>query len=79
MNSARKTSNLVQLHGKPDFEGTADEFGRAISEAGIEVSLATIQGYLLVHKRDPIMAQQKVGEWIEEIRVKQAGVPKVEP
>jgi F420-0:gamma-glutamyl ligase len=79
MNSAGKTSDLVQLHEKPDFEGTADEFGRAISEAGIEVSLATIQGYLLVHKRDPIMAQQKVGEWIEEMRAKQVGTLKVDP
>jgi hypothetical protein len=39
---------------------------------GIEVSLATIQGYLLLYKRDPVKAQEKAAEWAEGIRVKQA-------
>ena len=39
---------------------------------GIEVSLATIQGYLLSYKRDPVKAQEKAAEWAEGIQVKQA-------
>jgi len=41
-------------------------------KSGLEVSLATIQGYLLLYKRDPIKAQEKAAEWAEGIRVKQA-------
>jgi hypothetical protein len=39
---------------------------------GIDVSLATIQGYLLLYKRDPIKAQENAAAWAEGIRVKQA-------
>lgn len=39
----------------------------------IRVSLATMQGYLLLYKRDPIMAQQNVGEWVKVLQKKQAG------
>jgi hypothetical protein len=36
------------------------------------VSLATIQGYLLLYKRDPVMAQEKVGEWVNGLQVAKA-------
>lgn len=54
------------------LDDAADGFASTIMEAGIQVSLATIQGYLLLYKRDPIKAQEKAAEWAEGIRVKQA-------
>ena len=34
----------------------------------IKVSIATIQGFLLLYKKDPVMALDKVDEWAEGIR-----------
>lgn len=56
----------VQLHD------AAEHFASTIMKADIDVSIATIQGYLLLHKRDPIKAREKAAEWAEGIRVKQA-------
>jgi hypothetical protein len=57
------------------LDDAAVSFADAIMKKGIEVSIATIQGYLLLYKRDPIKAQEKAGEWAEGIRVKQAASP----
>jgi hypothetical protein len=37
----------------------------------IKVSIATIQGFLLLYKKDPVMALDKVDEWAEGIRREQ--------
>jgi len=37
----------------------------------IKVSIATIQGFLLLYKKDPVMALRKVDEWAEGIRKEQ--------
>jgi chaperone BCS1 len=55
----------------------AEKFADTVDEAGIKVSLATLQGFLLLYKRDPMMAQEKVAEWAEGIRIKQAASPTV--
>jgi len=54
---------------KFDVAEAAEQF----AEANIKMSLATIHGYLLLYKKDPIMAQQKVGEWVTVLQKKQAG------
>lgn len=53
------------------LDEAAQTFADTIMKADIQVSLATIQGYLLLYKRDPIKAQEKVADWAEELRVKQ--------
>jgi hypothetical protein len=37
----------------------------------IKVSIATIQGFLLLYKKDPVMALDKVDQWAEGIRQEQ--------
>ena len=37
----------------------------------IKVSIATIQGFLLLYKKDPVMALKKAEEWAEGIRKEQ--------
>lgn len=37
----------------------------------IKVPIATIQGFLLLYKKDPVMALDKVDEWAEGIRKEQ--------
>ena len=54
------------------LDDAAVTFADTIMKTGIEVSFATIQGYLLLNKRDPVKAQEKAGEWAEGILVKQA-------
>lgn len=57
---------------KSRLDTAADDFANTIMKAGIQVSLATIQGYLLLYKRDPVKAQEKAAEWAEGVRLKQA-------
>jgi hypothetical protein len=52
-----------------DYE--AECFANVIKEADIKVSIATIQGFLLLYKREPEMVQAKVGEWAAGIRAEQ--------
>jgi hypothetical protein len=37
----------------------------------IKVSIATIQAFLLLYKKDPVIALDKVDEWAEGIRIQQ--------
>lgn len=64
------TKNIVDE--KFRLDDAAVTFADTIMKNGIEVSLATIQGYLLLYKRDPIKAQEKAAAWAEGIQVKQA-------
>ena len=47
----------------------AEYFASIIEEAGIKVSIATIQGFLLLYKREPELVREKVAEWAEEIKI----------
>jgi chaperone BCS1 len=62
---------------KSQVDYAAEKFADTVHEAGIKVSLATLQGFLLLYKRDPMMAQERVAEWAEGIRVKQTASPTI--
>jgi chaperone BCS1 len=51
-----------------------DELNLDKAANGIKVSLATLQGFLLLYKRDPALALDKAQEWADEIRLKDAEV-----
>jgi chaperone BCS1 len=56
------------------IEDEAEHFANVIKEAEIKVSIATIQGFLLLYKREPEMVQEKVVEWAAEMRAEQSPV-----
>ena len=51
-----------------DLDQAAEQFAERIMGKNIKVSIATIQGFLLLYKKDPVMALEKVDEWAEGIR-----------
>lgn len=51
-----------------DLDRAAEQFAERIMGKNIKVSIATIQGFLLLYKKDPVMALEKVDEWAEGIR-----------
>ena len=51
-----------------DLDQAADQFAERIMSRNIKVSIATIQGFLLLYKKDPVMALDKAGEWAEGIK-----------
>jgi len=51
-----------------DLDQAAEQFAECIMGKKIKVSIATIQGFLLLYKKDPVMALEKVDEWAEGIR-----------
>jgi len=51
-----------------DLDQAAEQFAERIMGKNIKVSIATIQGFLLLYKKDPVMALDKVDEWAEAIR-----------
>jgi hypothetical protein len=51
-----------------DLDRAAEQFADRIMGKNIKVSIATIQGFLLLYKEDPVMALEKVDEWAEGIR-----------
>lgn len=53
------------------LDQAAESFADSVIQPGVKVSIAAIQGFLLLYKRDPDMAQEKVGEWIKELQTKQ--------
>jgi hypothetical protein len=53
------------------IDDEAEHFANVIMEVDIKVSIATIQGFLLLYKREPEMVQAKVGEWAAGIRAEQ--------
>jgi hypothetical protein len=64
------SSNLrVTENSRIDDE--AEHFAKVIKEADIKVSIATIQGFLLLYKREPEMVQANVEEWAAGIRAEQ--------
>lgn len=56
---------------KSRLDDEADYFTDTIAKADIEVSIATIQGFLLLYKREPEIVQEKVAEWVEEVKTEQ--------
>jgi hypothetical protein len=56
------------------IDDEAKHFANVIKEAEIKVSIATIQGFLLLYKREPEMVQEKVVEWAAEMRAEQSPV-----
>jgi hypothetical protein len=59
------------------IEDAAAEFADVVETKGINVSIATVQGYLLPYKKDPELALANAEEWAEGIRAQQAGVGNV--
>ena len=53
----------------PRVNDEAEYFASIIEETGIKVSIATIQGFLLLYKREPELVREKVAEWAEGIRI----------
>jgi chaperone BCS1 len=53
---------------KSRINDEAEHFANVIKEADIKVSIATIQGFLSLYKREPEVVQEKVAEWAEGIR-----------
>jgi len=56
---------------KSRIDDEAEHFAIVIKETDIKVSIATIQGFLLLYKREPEMVQEKVAEWAAGIRAEQ--------
>jgi hypothetical protein len=49
----------------------AEKFADTVIQDSVDITIAAIQGFFLLYKRDPDMAQEKVGEWVRELRRKQ--------
>jgi hypothetical protein len=49
----------------------AEHFADIIKNANIQVSIATIQGFLLLYKREPELVKEKVAKWVDVIRAEQ--------
>ena len=54
-----------------DLDRAAQRFAENIMNKSIKVSIATMQGFLLLYKKDPVMALEKVDAWAEGIRREQ--------
>lgn len=65
-----KTS-IVLATDQPEVDRRADQFASFISKAEIKVSIAAIQGFLLLYKKDPVAALEKAPAWVEVIRKEQ--------
>lgn len=59
------------FNDQKDLDQAADQFAERIISRNIKVSIATIQGFLLFYKKNPVMALDKVEEWAEGIRKEQ--------
>jgi chaperone BCS1 len=72
-----KAVNPTQLHyyTEDDLNEAADQFAESTIGKGIKVSIATMQGYLLLHKKDPRMALDKAGDWADKILKEQTVAP----
>ena len=64
-------SSISSTSEKSRIDVEAEHFANVIKEAEIKVSIATIQGFLLLYKREPEMVQEKVATWAEGIRGEQ--------
>jgi len=75
-NTSEDTSDSIPSSTASDTERSgidleAEHFANVIKEAEIKVSIATIQGFLLLYKREPDMVQEKVAAWADGIRGEQ--------
>lgn len=65
----------LQFDTEDDLNEAAERFAESTIGKGIKVSIATMQGYLLLHKKDPKMALDKAGEWADGIKKEQTVAP----
>lgn len=58
-----------------DLDAPATEFAKTILPEGttVKLSIATIQAYLLLHKKDPAQALAKAKEWVDGVEQEQLG------
>lgn len=70
-----KTS-LITTTDQTEVDRRANSFARIISDAGVRVSIAVIQGFLLLYKKDPVMALEKAPAWVEGIKKEQDDISK---
>ena len=59
---------------KSQVNDEAEHFANVIAEAEIQVSIAMIQAFLLLYKREPEIVQEKVAEWAAGIRTEQSPI-----
>ena len=67
-------SSMCSDPEKSEVNDEAKHFANVIAEAAIQVSIATIQAFLLLYKREREMVQEKVAEWAARIRDEQSPV-----
>ena len=63
-----ETTTSYPFKDQSDLDRAAEQFAGRIMGKNIKVSIATIQGFLLLYKKDPVMALERVDEWAEGIR-----------
>jgi chaperone BCS1 len=66
-----RSDSKETLTGASELDQAADRFADSVTKDGVNVSLAAIQGFLILYKRDLEMAQRKIDSWIEDLRSKQ--------
>jgi hypothetical protein len=69
-NEEQSTSHPFK--SQTDLDRAAEQFADQIMSKDIKVSIATIQGYLLMYKKDPVKALDNVDEWAQEIKNQQS-------
>ena len=67
-------SHMCSDPEKSQVSDEAEHFANVIAKAEIQVSIATIQAFLLLYKREPEMVQEKVAEWAAGIRTEQSHI-----
>jgi chaperone BCS1 len=60
-----------------DLDEAANRFAELTIGQGGKVSIATMQGYLLLYKKDPVMALEKADVWVAGILKEQSAARKV--
>ena len=64
-------STFHPFKDQDDLDRAAERFAENIMNKSIKVSIATMQGFLLLYKKDPVMALEKVDAWAEGLRREQ--------
>lgn len=62
-----------------DLDSLATRFADKIVESNIKLSIAAMQAYLLLYKKDACMAVKKVDDWINSMRREQDGEGVIRP
>ena len=62
-----EVSSKLALMDEEELDDAALKFAKVIVESDIKISVASIQGYLLLHKMDPTEAVDKAAEWVNGI------------